>query len=148
MPRPGLHDYFMGIANAVALRSTCTRHRIGAVIVDSAGRILSTGYNGAPRGLAHCLDLGCMRDLRNIKSGTDHQYCRSVHAEQNSLAQAGDRDKLFGATLYCNYSPCVICAKMIINSGITKIVYTKEYPDALAKEMLMEAGVALIEWKI
>lgn len=130
--------YFMGIAQAVSKRSTCLRRQIGAVIVSggSSPFILATGYNGAPRGMEHCLDAGCLRDAQNIKSGEQQQICRAVHAEQNSIIQAASHGaNLDGAIMYCTVYPCIICAKMIINTGIKKVVYLELYTDKLAEVM-------------
>ena len=143
--RPNKDAYFMGLAQAVSARSSCLRRKIGAVIVRSNGMVLATGYNGAPRGMAHCLDIGCMRDQEGIKSGEQQQRCRAVHAEQNAMLQAASHDgaSMAGGTLYCTISPCVICAKMMVNAGILRVVYLDEYPDQLAVEMLSEAGVEI-----
>lgn len=148
MSRPNKDEYFMGLAREVATRSTCKRHKIGAVLVSMDGHVLATGYNGAPRGMKHCLDIGCMRDQRNIPSGTQQQLCRAVHAEQNALIQAASHGtSLEGSKLYCTHSPCVICLKMLINAGVKYIVHAKHYPDDLSKEMLDEAiWVELIKW--
>jgi len=148
MCRPSKDAYFMGLACEAALRSTCKRHKIGAILVSSDGYVLATGYNGAPKGMKHCLDIGCIRDQRNIPSGTQQQLCRAVHAEQNALIQAASHGtSLDGSTLYCTHSPCVICLKMLINAGIKRIVHGKLYPDGLAEEMLKEAiWVDLAKW--
>ena len=138
--------YFMNIATAVSERATCLRHHVGCVIVDSKNRIISTGYNGAPAGLAHCLDIGCIRDKKNIPSGTQQEYCRGVHAEQNALIQAEDRTKLQGATLYCTHRPCVMCTKMVLTAGIKRIVHGGHYPEhALAKQLIEESAVRVNE---
>ena len=142
--RPTLDEYFMNIAKVVATRSTCLRNYVGAVIVRDK-RIVSTGYNGAPRNLAHCLDIGCIRDQENIESGTMHEVCRAVHAEQNAIIQAalhGVSTK--GATIYCTHQPCVLCAKMIINANIVRVVFTQAYPDSRALEFFEEAGVEVV----
>ena len=142
--RPTLDEYFMNIAKVVATRSTCLRNNVGAVIVRDK-RIISTGYNGAPRNLEHCLDIGCIRDQENIESGTMHEVCRAVHAEQNAIIQAalhGVSTK--GATIYCTHQPCVLCAKMIINANIVRVVFTREYPDSRALEFFEEAGVEVV----
>lgn len=143
MPRPGKDEYFMGIAEAVSKRATCVRHNFGAVIVQNDW-VVGTGYNGAPKGMQHCLDIGCLRDRLNIPSGTQQQKCRGVHAEQNALLQASSHGaNMNGATIHVNGRPCVICSKMIINAGITRVVYSGTYPDPLGEEMLREAGVML-----
>ena len=133
-------EYWMNIAKDVAKRSTCLRRQIGAVIVKD-NVIISTGYNGAPRGFPHCLDVGCRRDKLNIKSGERHEECIGVHAEQNALIQAGR--EAAGATLYVNSYPCKICAKLIINAGIRRVVMSGEYSDREGLEFLRKAGIEL-----
>jgi len=134
-------EYFMNIADAVAVRSTCVRRQIGAVIVVK-GRIVSTGYNGPPRGFPHCADIGCLRNEQNIPSGEQQQICRAVHAEQNAIIQAaGHGADLEGAVLYCGFYPCIICTKMIINAGISRVVYKERYPNELGDEMFKLANV-------
>ncbi|WP_290902673.1 dCMP deaminase family protein, partial [Ferroglobus sp.] len=119
--RPSLDEYFMEIAKVVAKRSTCLRQNVGAVIVKDK-RILSTGYNGAPMGLPHCLDIGCLREELNVPSGERHELCRAVHAEQNAIIQAAVHGvSIKGATLYTTHQPCIMCAKMIINAGIVRV---------------------------
>lgn len=141
MSRPSWDEYFMAITDQVGQRSTCTRRHIGAVIVKDK-RILSTGYNGVPSGLAHCDEVGCLREQRGIPSGTQHELCRGIHAEQNAVIQAARHGTAIdGAMVYCTHQPCVLCAKILINAGITEIIYANAYPDALAAEMLAEAGV-------
>lgn len=141
MTRPSKDEYFMSIAAAVSKRSTCVRHQIGAVIV-SDGIIVATGYNGPPRGFPHCSDIGCLRDEQGIKSGEQQQICRAIHAEQNALMQAASNGAaLKGAALYCGFYPCIICTKMIINAGITRVVYNERYPNELGEEMFNTAGV-------
>ena len=141
--RPGWDEYFLDIAELVSRRSTCRRRSVGAVLVKEK-RILATGYNGAPSGLRHCLDLGCLREQNNVPSGERHELCRGLHAEQNSIIQAalhgvGVRE----ATLYCTNHPCVICAKMIINAGVATVIFREGYSDQLSDEMLKEAGVSV-----
>ncbi|MHB1136851.1 MAG: deoxycytidylate deaminase [Coriobacteriia bacterium] len=141
MSRPSWDEYFMAITDQVGQRSTCTRRHIGAVIVKDK-RILATGYNGVPSGLAHCDEVGCLREQRGIPSGTQHELCRGIHAEQNAVIQAARHGTAIdGAMVYCTHQPCVLCAKILINAGITEIIYRNAYPDALATEMLAEAGV-------
>ena len=141
MPRPSWDEYFMAITDQVGQRSTCTRRHIGAVIVKDK-RILATGYNGVPSGLALCDEVGCLREQRGIPSGTQHELCRGIHAEQNAVIQAARHGTAIdGATVYCTHQPCVLCAKILINAGIKEIIYGNPYPDALAAEMLEEAGV-------
>lgn len=145
--RPNKDEYFMGIADAVAKRATCIRHQIGAVIV-SKGRVVSTGYNGPPKGFPHCSDIGCLRNERNIPSGEQQQICRAVHAEQNAIIQAAAHGaELDGATIYVGFYPCIICTKMIINAGIARAVYRKRYPNELGDEMFKMAGVELVQLK-
>lgn len=135
----------MDIARLVAKRSTCTRRAVGAIVVKDR-RILSTGYNGVPSKVQHCLDVGCLREQLNIPSGERHELCRGIHAEQNAIIQAAYHGvSIKGATLYCTNLPCVICAKMIINAGIVRILYESGYADNLSKEMLAEAGVELVK---
>ncbi|MBN2208669.1 MAG: cytidine/deoxycytidylate deaminase family protein [Candidatus Coatesbacteria bacterium] len=136
----------MQIARLMAERSTCLRRRVGAVIVRDR-RILTTGYNGAPTGMRHCEEVGCLREKRNIPSGTMHELCRGLHAEQNAIIQAAMFGvSIKGAEIYCTNVPCIICAKMLINAGIGKrICYQDGYPDELALEMLQEASVQLVQ---
>ena len=130
----------MKIVNDVAMRSTCLRRQIGALVVKS-NVIVSTGYNGAPKGFPHCLDVGCRRDKLNIASGERHEECVGVHAEQNALLQAGRAAE--SATLYVNAYPCKICAKLIINAGIIKVVITGDYSDKEGLEYLKIAGIEI-----
>ncbi len=141
--RPRWDDYFMDITHFVATRSTCLRRHVGAVLVRDK-RILSTGYNGAPSGIDHCLEVGCLREQLGIPSGERHELCRALHAEQNAIIQAALHGVgIKGATLYCTNLPCIICSKMLINSGIRRIIYQEGYPDKLAGEMLAAAGMKL-----
>ena len=133
----------MGIVNLVAERSTCVRRRVGAVIVKEKN-ILATGYNGAPRGIAHCTDVGCLRDQLNVPSGEEHELCRGLHAEQNAIIQAAYHGvAINGATIYTATFPCAICAKMIINAGIIRVVYRGAYDDRLSRELLDGAGIEI-----
>jgi dCMP deaminase len=144
--RPDWDQYFMEMAEHAKTRSTCSRRQVGAVIVKNK-RILSTGYNGAPSGTSHCLDIGCMREKLGIPSGERHELCRGLHAEQNAIIQAAYHGvSIEGATLYASLQPCVLCGKMAINAGIAKIVFKGSYPDALSMEMLKEAGIELIQF--
>jgi dCMP deaminase len=141
--RPSWDDYFMSILDTVKERSTCIRRKVGAIIVKDK-RIIATGYNGAPSGLKHCYEIGCLREKLNIPSGQNHELCRGIHAEQNAIIQAA----MYGvsineATIYVTHNPCVQCAKMIINAGIKRVVFCGEYPDKLSKELLEEAGIKL-----
>lgn len=134
-------EYFMNIAYLVSERSTCLRRRVGAVAVKDR-RILATGYNGAPAGLAHCREAGCARETMRIPSGQRHEICRGLHAEQNVIVQASIHGvNLAGADLYCTNHPCALCAKMLINCGIRNIFYAEPYPDDLAGSLLGEAGI-------
>ena len=143
--RPDWDEYFMGIVELVAKRSTCLRRSVGAALVRDK-RILATGYNGAPSGLKHCLDLGCLRERLQIPSGERHELCRGLHAEQNAIIQAALHGvSVKGSTLYCTNQPCIICAKMIINAGIVMAVVKDGYADKLAEEMLAEAGVTVVQ---
>lgn len=141
--RPAWDDYFMEMAHVAAKRSTCLRRQVGAVIVRD-NRILTTGYNGAPKGLPHCLDTGCRREELKVPSGERHELCTAVHAEQNAIIQAALHGvSIDGATIYTTTQPCVLCAKMIINSGIRRIVFEGEYPDQLALGFLKAADIRL-----
>ena len=141
--RPSWESYFMELALIAAKRSTCLRRQMGAVMVRDR-RVLSTGYNGPPRGLAHCSETGCLREQMGIPSGERAELCRAVHAEQNAIVQACQAGvSLEGAELFVTHFPCVVCAKMLINAGIKKITYTQAYPDELSAQMLGEAGMEL-----
>lgn len=141
--RPSWPEYFMAIANMVAKRSTCIRRSVGAIVVKDK-RILATGYNGAPAGLKHCAEVGCLRENSSIPSGTRHELCRGLHAEQNVIIQASYHGiAINGGTLYCTNKPCVICSKMIINAGIVKIYYEQGYDDALSDQMFIEANLEI-----
>ena len=143
--RPSWDEYFMGMAELTAERSTCLRRHVGAIIVKDK-HIVATGYNGAPRGLSHCADLGgCLRQKLGVPSGERHELCRALHAEQNAIIQAATLGiSIEGASIYITHQPCVICAKMIINAGIDKIVVKEGYPDELSMELLEEAGKRVI----
>jgi len=144
--RPSWDDYFMQISDLVKTRSTCIRRQVGATIVLDR-RIISTGYNGAPRDTTHCDVSGCMRIRLNIPSGERHELCRAIHAEQNAIVQAAySGTSLKGATIYVTCQPCSMCAKMLINAGIVKIIYKGSYPDDLSLELLNEANVELISY--
>jgi dCMP deaminase len=134
-------QYFLRIAHLVAERSTCLRRKVGAIAVKDK-RILATGYNGAPSGVAHCLDLGCLRERLGVPSGERHELCRGLHAEQNVIIQAAVHGiRLEGASIYCTTQPCVLCTKMLINCRIAAIYYAEGYPDPLSHELLQEAGI-------
>jgi dCMP deaminase len=141
--RPSWEIYFMNITNLVAERSTCLRRAVGAVVVKDK-RILSTGYNGAPTGLKHCLEVGCLRQKLGIESGKMHELCRGIHAEQNAIIQAAYHGvSVRGADIFCTNQPCSICARMIINAGIERIYYQSGYADPLSIELLEEAKIEL-----
>lgn len=138
-------EYFMEITNVVATRSTCLRRQVGAVIVKDR-RIVATGYNGAPRGLAHCQEVGCLREQQQVASGQRHELCRALHAEQNAIVQAAVSGvSIADGVLYTNLFPCVLCAKMLINSRISRIVYATDYPDELSHQLLEQAGIELVQ---
>jgi len=144
--RPSWDEYFMQIARDVGTRSTCLRRHVSSVIVREK-RILSTGYNGAPRGMPHCEDVGCLREQLGIPSGQRQEICRGLHAEQNAIIQAALHGvSVDGATIYCTHQPCITCAKMIINSGIVRVVCANTYPDDFSRDMLEEASVQLEIW--
>jgi dCMP deaminase len=143
MNRPSWDQYFIDIATLVATRSTCSRRQVGAVMVKGKN-IVATGYNGTPTGITHCSVTGCLRDQLKVPSGERHELCRGLHAEQNAIIQAAKHGtNIDGCTLYCTHSPCIICAKMLINAGIDNIVYLEGYPDQLSLEMLQEARISL-----
>jgi len=141
MSRPDNDTYFMRMADLVATRSTCLRRQVGAVIMKEK-RVLTTGYNGAPKGLKHCAEVGCVRTQNNIESGTRHELCRGVHAEQNAVIQAA----YFGASIkdasiYTTNFPCVMCAKILVNAGIIEVIYKDDYEDLLSKDIMNESKV-------
>ena len=143
MNRPDVDQYFLKIASVVAERSTCRRHHVGAVAVKNK-HILATGYNGAASGLKDCLELGCLRDENNIPSGERHEICRGIHAEQNVIVQASLHGvSLEGSTIYCTHTPCVLCAKMLVNAKIDRFVSFGKYNDDSFKDLFGEAGIKL-----
>ena len=143
MSRLAWPEYFMSIAQLVAERSSCLRRKVGAVAVKDR-RILATGYNGVPSGIAHCDATGCLRAAMNVPSGQRHELCRGLHAEQNVIIQAAVHGvSLDGADIYCTAQPCIICAKMLINCNISTIWFAGDYPDDMSAAMLQEAGIAL-----
>ncbi len=143
MARPSWDAYFMGIAREVARRSTCLRRQVGALLVVDR-RICATGYNGAPSGVPHCGEVGCLREQLAVPSGERHELCRGLHAEQNGIIQAAKHGvRIAGATLYTTHHPCSLCAKMAINAGIGRIVCREDYPDDLGKNLLRQGGVRL-----
>ncbi|MEO0102170.1 MAG: cytidine/deoxycytidylate deaminase family protein [candidate division WOR-3 bacterium] len=134
-------EYFMRIAQMVAERSTCLRRKVGAVLVKDK-RILSTGYNGAPTGLRHCDETGCLREQLKLKPGERIELCRGLHAEQNAIVQAAAFGiDVSGATLYSTHQPCITCVKILINARIKRICYLTAYPDDLASSLLKEAKI-------
>jgi dCMP deaminase len=140
-PRPPWPVYFMDIADLVARRSTCRRRQVGAVAVKDK-RILATGYNGAPSGISHCLEVGCLREQEGIPSGERHELCRGIHAEQNVIIQASLHGvSIQGATIYCTHTPCVLCAKMLVNSRIARFVSFGKYADETFIELFKDAGI-------
>jgi dCMP deaminase len=139
--RPDVDEYFLKIASVVAERATCLRHHVGAVAVKDK-HILSTGYNGAGARLKDCLELGCLRDELKIASGTRHEICRGIHAEQNVIIQASLHGvSLEGATIYCTHSPCILCAKMLVNAKVKRFVTSGKYADDAFKALFTEAGI-------
>ena len=145
--RPSWDEYFLEVARLVSRRTTCLRRSVGAVLVKDK-KILATGYNGAPSGLAHCIDIGCLRQKLGIPSGERHELCRGLHAEQNALIQAS----LYGisvkdSALYITNQPSIICAKMLINAGIKEIIIAEGYPDGMALDFLKEAKIKVRELK-
>lgn len=141
--RPVWDDYFMQITRVVASRSTCLRRKVGAALVLER-RLLATGYNGTPTGLAHCCDTGCLREHLNVPAGERHELCRGLHAEQNAIIQAAIYGvAIKGASLYCTHYPCAVCAKMLVNAGIKLLVLAEDYPDDLAKKIFTEAGIVI-----
>jgi dCMP deaminase len=143
--RPSWDEYFIELADLVASRSTCLRRQVGAVLVRKE-RIIATGYNGAPRGLGHCLEMGCLRAEMGIPSGQRYELCRGVHAEQNAIINAA----YYGVStqdtvLYCTNQPCIICARILINAGIVRVVHRGNFSDTLALQFMQEAGIELVE---
>ncbi len=139
--RPAVDEYFLKIASVVAERATCRRHNVGAVAVKDK-HILSTGYNGAAAGSKDCLELGCLRDELGIPSGERHEICRGIHAEQNVIIQASLHGvSLEGSTIYCTHTPCVLCAKMLVNAKIKRFVTFGSYNDSAFVELFREAGI-------
>ncbi|MCP4713787.1 MAG: dCMP deaminase family protein [Deltaproteobacteria bacterium] len=141
--RPEWTEYFMDIARLVSRRATCTRRKVGAVLVKDT-RLLASGYNGAPAGLEHCAARGCLRRKLNVPSGQRHELCRGLHAEQNAIIQAAYHGiSIAGATLYCTTQPCSICMKMLINAGIARIVCEEGYPDELTDSFMHESDIVI-----
>jgi len=141
--RPDTDEYFLKIASVVAERSTCHRHHVGAVAVRDK-HILATGYNGAASGLKDCLELGCLRDDMNVPSGTRHEVCRAIHAEQNVIIQGALHGiSLEGATIYATHTPCILCAKMLVNARIKRFVTFGKYADDAFRDLFEEADIKL-----
>ena len=143
MTRPSVDEYFMEIATVVSKRSTCLREHVGAVLVRDK-HILSTGYNGAPTGLPHCEDVGCLREQLKVPSGERHELCRGVHAEANAIIQAALHGvSAENSTMYCTHQPCSMCTKMAINAKVKEIVYRIPYPDDLSMQLLKDAKIKI-----
>ncbi len=141
MSRPDADQYFLKIASVVGERATCLRHHMGAVAVKDK-HILTTGYNGAPAGQKDCLELGCLRDELGIPSGERVEICRAIHAEQNVIIQAALHGvSLEGSTIYCTHTPCVLCAKMLVNAKIKRFVSFSKYNDDEFVDLFREAGI-------
>lgn len=146
-PRQTRDAYFMAITKLVSTRSVCLRRKVGAILVVNK-RIIATGYNGPPKGLEHCDVKGCIRDIQNIAHGEHQEICRGLHAEQNALIQSAlSGSTCKGATIYITHQPCNVCAKMLINAEIVRIVYSGDYPDTHALEILAEAKIQLEKWE-
>ncbi|MDR2935519.1 MAG: dCMP deaminase family protein [Candidatus Adiutrix sp.] len=138
--RPGWDEYFLRLAELAATRSTCLRRQVGALLVADR-RVLATGYNGPPRNLPHCREAGCLRETLSVPSGQRHEICRAIHAEQNAILQAAQHGvPIRQATLYCTHQPCAICAKLILNLDVPRLVLRGAYPDELALSLLREGG--------
>ena len=143
-PRPTWDEYFMEFARLARTRSTCLRRGVGAVLVKEKN-ILATGYNGAPRDVPHCSEVGCLREQKGVPSGQMHELCRGLHAEQNAIIQAAYHGvSIRDADVYSTTFPCVICSKMLINAGVKTIYYSEGYPDDLSRDLLVQAGVKLV----
>jgi dCMP deaminase len=143
MTRPSWERYFMSIAQQVATRSTCLRRQVGCIIVLEK-RIVSTGYNGAPSGLPHCEEVGCIREDQRVASGERHELCRGLHAEQNAIIQAAMHGTAVrGGAVFCTHKPCILCTKMLINAGVSRVFFAEGYEDSMADEMAREAGMDL-----
>lgn len=147
MERISFDEYFMRMAVLASRRSSCERRQVGAVIVDGENHVISTGYNGAPKGLPHCSELGgCLRAKLGIESGKCHELCRGAHAENNAIIQCATSGNITkGATIYVTASPCSMCLKSIINAGITRIVALEHYPDELSKDLLKQSNNLIFE---
>jgi len=147
MERPDNDTYFMEMAHLISTRSTCVRRQVGAVIVKDK-RVLTTGYNGSPKGTMHCEELGCLRVQKNIPSGTMHELCRGVHAEQNAVIQAAYFGiSIAGGTIYTTTYPCSMCSKILINAGIKELVYSDSYPDELSQKLFNETNITVRKYE-
>lgn len=143
--RPSWDAYFMAFAKLAGRRASCLRRQVGAVVVKN-NMVLTTGYNGAPRGLPHAAEVGCLRDKLGVASGQRHELCRGLHAEQNAIIQAARHGiSIEGAELYCTHHPCVICIKMIINAGLVRVYYLEGYPDTIAEQIIRESGYEVVQ---
>lgn len=146
MNRKNIHEYFMDIAELVSERSTCLRRQYGAVIVKDK-QILSTGYNGAPKGLPHCDETGCIRKQEDVAHGERYELCRSAHAEQNAITQAAYNGiSIKGSTLYVTGTPCMMCCKVIINAGIEEVIYINDHEFDMTTRMFNQAGIDFIPY--
>lgn len=146
--RPSWDEYFSQLARMVASRSTCLRRKVGALLVKGE-RIIATGYNGAPQGIPHCLDVGCLRQERDIPSGHRYELCRGVHAEQNAIINAARYGvSTLGSALYCTHQPCMLCSRMIVNAGVIRVVHQGDFNDELALEVFNKAGVEVVEMRL
>ncbi|MGE5370499.1 MAG: deoxycytidylate deaminase [Solirubrobacterales bacterium] len=146
--RPSWDEYFSELAQIISKRSTCRRRQVGALLVKG-DRIIATGYNGSPQGMAHCLDIGCLREQLEIPSGHRYELCRGVHAEQNAIINAA----IYGVStidsvLYCTTQPCILCARMIINAGVRRVVHQGDFQDELSLQFFREAGVEVVEYHL
>jgi dCMP deaminase len=137
--RPSFDEIFSRMCLIVARRSTCHRRRYGAVVTRN-NQLVSSGYNGAPKHMGHCIDIGCLREQHKVKSGTRLEFCRAVHAEMNALLQAGI-DRARGGVLYTNSYPCKICARLIVQCEISRVVLSGTYSDFEGIDILRQAGV-------
>jgi dCMP deaminase len=142
MSRPSWDKYFLDIVDNVKTRSTCTRRQFGAIIVNDKKEIISTGYNGVVRGAEHCEEIGCIKDNMEIESGMGHGICPAVHAEQNALIQAGRLAE--GATMYLNGFPCKICARLVANAGVKRLVMRGAYSDEEGLKILKGARIEMV----
>lgn len=145
--RPSWDEYFMEIVGLIKTRSTCIKRQVGALIVKDR-RILATGYNGAPTGCRHCTELGCIRDEPGVHPEEYGERCRGIHAPQNALVQAAySGTSVKDGILYVTHQPCILCAKMAINAGLKKIVYTGEYPGKPVMDLFKEAGMRVVNYR-